>query len=134
MCGRRFSKQNQSHSCRVHPRALHFAGKEQEKHLYQYLEHAIRNRVGSFIVESLPCCIHFVSGTTFAAVRVFRKKIQVTFGLSRKLSSKRIDSFVHMSAHRYLYAVSLQRADEIDSKLLDWIHEAYDLHATRKAG
>lgn len=31
-----------------------------------------------------------------------------------------------MSAHRYLYVVDVMKEEDIDSELLEWIHEAHD--------
>jgi Domain of unknown function (DUF5655) len=126
-CGREFERQNQSHSCKLYLLAQHFEGKPMGKALYQKLKQAMKNEMGNFKVESLECCIHFVSTFTFAAVKIFNNKIQVEFSLTHEIESKRIKRIVKMSAHRYLYHVDVFSVDEIDRELLQWIHEAHDL-------
>lgn len=126
-CGRQFERRGQTHSCKSFPLKQHFIGKDTGKALYEKFRKAVSKQVGSFKIESLECCIHFVSTSTFAAVKIFKDKIQLDFSLSRQVKSKRMDGFVQMSAHRYLYYINLHREDEIDEELLNWVQEAYDL-------
>jgi hypothetical protein len=125
-CKRKFERRGQPHSCRPFPLTQHFRNKPGGKLLYQKLKQAIREELGSFKVESLECCIHFVSTFTFAAVKIFRDKISVDFSLSRKIQNGRIRKVVPMSTHRYLYLVDVMREEDIDQALLAWIHEAHD--------
>jgi hypothetical protein len=74
----------------------------------------------------LECCIHCVSTFTFAAVKIFKKKIRVDFSLSRKIKNKRFIQFTPMSAHRYLYCVDVMSEEDIDAELIEWIEEAHD--------
>lgn len=125
-CGRKFERRGQSHSCSPYKLDKHFAGKPEEKILYQKLKKAVKQRTGPFKIESLSCCIHFVSTFTFTAVKIMKNKIRVDFSLGRKLKSKRIADVVQMSAHRYLYVVDIGSEDEIDDELMEWIQEARD--------
>jgi Domain of unknown function (DUF5655) len=125
-CGRQFERQGQSHSCKPYDLELHFKDKPKGKLLYETLKRAIKKRAGTLKIESLECCIHFVSTYTFAAVKIFKDKIQVDFALSRKLKSKRFDRFLQLSANRYLYYFNINTEDEIDEQLLEWIQEAND--------
>jgi uncharacterized C2H2 Zn-finger protein len=125
-CGRKFQRQKQSHSCKPYPIELHFKGKPGGKLLYEKLKTEIRNKVGFFKIESLECCIHFVSTFTFSAVKIFKDKIQVDFTLSRNLRTKRFSKFLQMSANRYLYYFDITTTSGIDDELLEWIREAHD--------
>ena len=124
-CGRQFERKGQSHSCRAFLLAVHFKGKPAGKLLYEKLKQAVTKRIGSFKVESLECCIHFVSTSTFAAIKIYTDKIRVDFTLSRKIRNKRIKGWEQMSAHRYLYVIDVMSEDEMDEELLDWIQEAH---------
>lgn len=125
-CGRQFERRGQSHSCKSFPVEQHFKGKPGGKLLYEKFKRAVRSQLGSFKIESLECCIHFVSTFTFAAVKIFKDKIQVDFALSRKLKNKRFDRFLQMSSNRYLYYFDINHEDEIDDELLEWIKEAHN--------
>lgn len=125
-CGRQFERKRQSHSCRPFKIEQHFKEKPAEKELYEKLKLAVKKQVGAFKVESLECCIHFVSTFTFTAVKIMGGKLRVDFALSRKIKDKRIVQEVKMSAHRWLYFVDIYKEDEIDKKLLRWIKDAHD--------
>jgi hypothetical protein len=125
-CKRNFARHGQLHSCRQFPLEQHFKNKPDSTVLYQKLRQAVKYKIGSYKVESLECCIHFVSTFTFAAVKILKDKIRVDFGLSRKIRSKRFTYVTPMSTHRYLYCVDVMTEDDIDTELLDWIKEAHD--------
>jgi len=125
-CGRHFERHGQSHSCSPYTIELHFEGKPAGKKLYEQLKRAIKKDIGSFQVESQAYCIHLVNPTTFAAIKIFKDKLQVDFSLSRMLHSKRIERFSKMSANSYLYMAELTDPDDINTQLLDWIGEAYN--------
>ena len=125
-CGRQFERQRQAHSCRPFALEQHFKGKEAGKLLYEALKNALEKQIGSFKIESLECCIHFVSTSTFAAVKIFKNKIRVDFALSRSVESERFHQSVQMSAYRFLYYIDVMKEAEIDKELIEWIQEAYD--------
>jgi len=87
---------------------------------------AIKKELGSFKVESLQCCIHFVSTFTFASVKIFKNKIRVDFSLDQLIKNDRITHVTQMSAHRWLYCVDVMNEADIDKELLKWIQLAHD--------
>lgn len=95
--------------------------------MYNAFKKAVKEQVGPFKTESLECCIHFVSTFTFAAVRIMKDKIRVSFTLGRRIKSSRIDDPVQTSASRYLYAVDIYADEEIDIPLIKWIQEAFEI-------
>jgi len=126
-CRRQFEKKNQVHSCNLYPLDKHFKGKERvARPLYDKLTEQIEENIGALKVESLPCCIHFLSTYTFGAVYALRNKIRVTFTLNRKVENPRIKKFSQMSNTKYLYAVDLGSLDKIDEELISWLREAYN--------
>ena len=128
-CGREFERKGQSHSCRVFPLERHFEGKPGGKLLYEKFKQAVEKRIGLFKVDSVECCIHFVHSSTFLAVKVFKDKIQVEFGLNHPVESRRVGKFAQISANRYLHYVDVDTEDEIDEELMEWAQEAHDLKA-----
>jgi CRISPR/Cas system-associated exonuclease Cas4 (RecB family) len=126
-CQRQFERQGQMHSCKVFPIEQHFEGKATSVILYEKLKEAVTKQIGSFKIESLECCIHFVHTSTFLAVKILSDSVQIDFSLSRKIENKRIVKFTQMSAHRYLYYVDILKEADIDEALLTLIKEAYQL-------
>ena len=125
-CGRQFKRENQSHSCKNFPLEQHFYRKEKGKMLYEKFRMAVKNQLGSFKIESLECCIHFVSISTFVAIKIFKDKIRIDFSLDHKIDNNQIKKYIQMSANRYLYDVDITNEDEIDGKLMEWIQEAFN--------
>ena len=123
-CKRKFEKKGQTHSCTIYPVAKHLKGKEVGKMLYNALTTKMKKEIGRFRVESLPCCIHFVSTYTFAAVYALRDKIRIHFTLSHKLDSPRIGRFSHVSGKRYMYSIDIKDEKEMDKELMGWIKES----------
>lgn len=127
-CGRKFEKKNQVHSCTKFPLDKHFKGKEEiARLLYDELTARIRQEVGLFRVDSIPCCIHLVTNFTFAAVYALKDKIRIHLSLDYKLKNPRIDKWSQMSKNRYLYSLDIKDKKEIDRELMDWLKEAYHL-------
>lgn len=129
-CGRQFERTGQSHSCRPFPLKQHFDGKPRGRLLFGKFKQAFKKRTGSFKIESLACCIHFVSTFTFAAVKILKDKIRVDFSLDCKIKRKRIQKSVRMSANRCLYYVDVNSDNEIDEELMGWIQKAHDKKET----
>ncbi|MFA5411947.1 MAG: DUF5655 domain-containing protein [Candidatus Micrarchaeia archaeon] len=123
-CKRKFEKTNQGHSCAFYPVAKHLKGKEVGKKLYNALIAKMKKEVGKFRVESLPCCIHFVSTYTFAAVYALRDKVRIHFTLDHKIDNPRISRFSHIAAKRYMYSIDIKDEGEMDGELMSWIKEA----------
>jgi len=125
-CGRRFEKTNQSHSCRVFPIKKHFKGKDKATEaIYCELKEKIKKNVGSFEIDSIPCCIHLVSTFTFTAVRVLKDKIRVSFTLDHEIKNPRIYKSQRYSAGRFIHQVDIESKNQIDKELLGWISQAY---------
>ena len=124
-CGRKFEKNNQPHSCNFCPVSKHFEGKAHAKLLYAQLKADVKQNIGPFKVESLPCCIHFVSSFTFLAVKALKGRIRVTFTLNYRLKSSRATKPLQMSRSRFLYGVDVKDESEIDKELMGWLKQAY---------
>ena len=126
-CGRKFSRNNQSHSCNPFPVKKHFTGKKYSKELYDDLLSEMRKEVGHFRVDSIHCCIHFVTNFTFAAVYALKDKIRVSFTLNHKIENSRIRKSVQISKNRYNYNVDIEERKKIDDELMNWLKEAYEM-------
>lgn len=127
-CKREFAKKNQQHSCVVYPLAKHFENKPLAKELFQCLKARIVADIGPVKVESLPCCIHFVSSYTFGAVWAMKDGIRIDFRVDHPIRSRRFWKTLRISANRYMYYLDAKNNKEIDRALIGWMKEAYSLH------
>lgn len=127
-CKREFAKKNQPHSCAVYPLARHFVNKPDAKELFQHLKKKIAASIGPVKIESLPCCIHFVSSYTFGAVWARPDGIRIDFRVDHPITGRRPWKMLRMSANRYLYYFEIKDKKEIDAQLIGWLKESYSLH------
>jgi hypothetical protein len=110
----------------LYPVKLHFNGKENSEELYKTLCEKMEQHIGIVNIESLECCIHFVSTYTFAAVRVLKEKLLIDFSLNNPLQSKRFFKIANLSRQRFLYHMEIKKKEEVDSELLAWLKMASD--------
>lgn len=127
-CGREFNKEKQSHSCVVYPIKNHFKDKEKGQHLFELLVKKIEKEIGEVKIESLPCCIHFVSSYTFSGVWISNDKIRIDFRVDYQLKSKRVVKEVRLSKNRTIYYIDIESEEDIDKELLKWIKDSYHLN------
>lgn len=123
-CKRKFERKDQPHSCKYYPIEQHFEHRSKERKLYEQLKKAIKINIDHVKVESLECCIHFVSNFTFAAVKIMKGKIRLDFALNHLLKNNRIIKSLKMSTNRWLYVVDLTEENDINDELLQWLKEA----------
>ena len=70
-------------------------------------------------------------GFAFVSLPIRRRKgwsdvcIILTFGLSRKVDHPRIDIATEPYPNRWTHHVVIQRTDEVDEQIMNWIKEAY---------
>ena len=127
-CKREFSKNNQSHSCVVYPLANHFKDKPFGEGLFKELVKKLDSI--KFIIDSVPCCIHLVSKSTFCAAWIGKNKMKIDFKLDTVLKNKRFSKVLKMSANRYLYYMEIKTKEEIDKELISWIKKSHELTNT----
>ena len=134
-CKRVFQKKNQGHSCTIYPVEKHFKNKDYAKKLYNDLKKIIKNKIGNFKIESLPCCIHFVTtktNYTFMCVYALKDGIKIHFTLPTDVKNARLPHYARMSNNRYLYELGLQTREEMNPELIKWLKEAYTMKTVTK--
>lgn len=114
---------------------LFFENHEAALPLYEKLEDAIRETIGDVRIKIQKSQISFYNRHMFACVsfaRVRKKSdcpkdyIVVTFGLSYKKESPRIDVATEPYPNRWTHHVLVSTPEEIDEQLMGWITEAAD--------
>lgn len=94
--------------------------------LYEKLIDAF-HAFGKIGVEPKKTSIHIVNRYAFAGVYTRKNYIVLEFHLSRKLDSQRIQKIEQGSVNRFHHSVKLEELADIDSELLSWMREAYEL-------
>ena len=126
-CGRSFGKAHQPHSCKKVPIEQHFKNKEKAKELFSFLVERVDSRVGKCKIISLPCCIHLFGKYDFLAALPKRDKLEIRFGLYRKISDPRLIQTVPVSSRAFKNCFEVRSKKDIDSKFIGWVKEAYHL-------
>ena len=119
---------------------LFFDSKQQALPLYMAFREAVLARVPDARIEVKKTQISFFNHYMFAAVSftpVRRVKdrpnpfLTITFGLSYRKESARIDTATEPYPNRWTHHVMIGTEEEIDEELISWIQEAADF-ADRK--
>lgn len=126
-CGRIFGKANQPHSCHKIPLSEHFTNKNEAKELFNILVDQINNKVGKCQIISIPCCIHLFGKYDFLAVLPKKGGIEIRFALDRIIDSSRLKQSVAVSSKYFKNCIDVKMKKEIDSELIKWLDEAYNL-------
>jgi hypothetical protein len=107
----------------------HFEGKEASvRQIYDRLLKAAE-KFGPVAEEAKKTSIHLMNKTAFAGVATRRSAMVLTIKSDRKISSPRIHKSEQASAHRFHHEVKLASPAEVDSELVRWLKEAYELSA-----
>ena len=108
--------------------------------LYETFREAVRNRIPDARIEAKKTQISFFNRRMFAAVSFAPVKkakdrpdpfMTITFGLSYRKESVRIDVSTEPYPNRWTHHIMIGTKEEIDDELLSWIAEAADF-AERK--
>ena len=105
----------------------HFQNKDYSKKLFKELVNQIEKNIGGVKIESLPCCIHLVSGYTFSGVWLLKDRVRLDFRVPYNIESKRIINKEELSINRKLYYLEIVEEKDIDDELLGWIRDSYFL-------
>jgi len=98
------------------------------RQLYRDLLAALR-KIGPFQEEIKKTSIHLVRESAFAGVHPRKQYLLLTIKAAKPIRSARIVKTEQVSKNRWHLELKLTAADEIDSELLGWLREAYDLCA-----
>jgi hypothetical protein len=126
-CGRIFEKAKQPHSCHKVPLEAHFKNKDKARELFDWLVKQLNKKIGKCKVISIPCCIHLFGSYDFLAVLPKKDKLEIRFGLDRKLDSPRLTQSVPVSSKYFKNCIDINNLREIDKELIGWLNEAYHL-------
>jgi len=71
--------------------------------------------------------IHLLNKYGFAGVYTRKKYILLHIHLARELDNERILKIEQISKNRFKHVVKIENEKEIDTELLNWLKEAYEL-------
>ena len=129
LCGRRFAKPRQAHSCRVRRIDDHFRGKNPDlRRLFDALRRALE-RTGPLRVDAVESTINLVSKHHFGGIAVRRDYLRVGFIADHEIRNGRILRADRVGAHRVSHHVLVRSMGDLDAQLLGWLAEAQAMQA-----
>jgi hypothetical protein len=126
-CERIFAKVSQPHSCHKVALESHFKNKEIAKDLFNFLFTQINQYIGKCQIISLPCCVHLFGKYDFLAALPKKDHLEIRFAFDKEINNSRIKQAFPLSARNYKICLDLASKEEINSELLNWIGESYNL-------
>jgi len=85
------------------------------------------SKFGKLKIEPKKTSIHLGNRFGFAGVYTRQNYINLEVHLNYKLTSPRATKVEQASANRYHHTIKLTNPNDIDSELLNWLKQAYDL-------
>jgi hypothetical protein len=107
----------------------HFEGKDPViRKIYDRLLAAVQ-RMGPVVEEPKKTSIHLVHATALAGVATRKDHILLTIKSEHKRTGRRVFRTEQVSANRFHLEVKLLLPSDVDSELISWLREAYELSA-----
>lgn len=127
-CTRTFRNTNQMHTCNLVDKELFFLQRPPHfRDLYETIKKETL-KFGEFREEAVnPDVIFFKTKSTFLAIKIKKKWIDIEFFLDHLEDVPPIKKYLQTSKHRFAHLLSIDSEEDIDLQLLDWIKASYDL-------
>ena len=107
--------------------SAHFEGKDPlVRSIYDCIL-AESRKFGSVIEEPKKTSIHLVNKSAFAGVVTRKNALILNIKSAAPIKHKRFSNSERVSAGRFHQEVKLESPDEVDSLLIGWLKEAYQL-------
>ena len=111
----------------IHTVEAHFDGRAAlVKEIYDAIVAAARE-FGPVDEDPKKTSIHLNRRSAFAAVKTRREFLILTIKSTEDIESPRISKHEQISARRWYHEIKLRNTDEIDSQILGWLRNGYEL-------
>lgn len=124
-CGRAFANRNQTHACGRHRLEDHFEGRPPEVRALFDAFLAALEEIGPVTVLPQKTRIAFQVRMSFAQVTPRRSGLDGHFVLARRVDDPRFLAVETFSPRNHLHRFRIERLEEIDAQMKEWMREAY---------
>ena len=129
VCGRRFAKANQAHSCKSRGIDDHFRGKDWRlKTIFDSLIRQLK-RTGPLRIDAVKTTINLISKHHFGGIAIRRDYLRVGFISDHEIRDRRICRAERVGPHRVSHHVLVSSLSDLDAQLLGWLSEAQAMQA-----
>ena len=124
-CGRNFARKNQSHSCELFSIKEHHLKKATPLTIQLYNKFvSIFQDFDPILIEPLKNIIAIKKNSQFLTIQIQKMALKIIFRSHTLFSSPRLILMPVQEKLNY-YRFKIQKMDEIDEELTDWMHQAY---------
>ena len=124
-CGRNFARKNQSHSCELYSIKEHHLIKATQLTIQLYYKFiSIFQKFEPIMIESLKNIIAIKKNSQFCTIQIQKMALKIIFRTHTLLSNPRLN-IMPVQEKLHYYQFKIQKIDEIDEELTDWMHQAY---------
>lgn len=126
-CRRTFKNKNQWHSCvQVKDEAIFQNKNSQLKKIYDTLKKEVL-KFGKVSISPVKSVVLFKTRSTFLAVKPRKESIEMEFILERALNEFPVHKTFQYTKKKVVHFVLLDDVNQIDSQILNWLKESYQL-------
>ena len=127
-CKRSFKRKNQQHTCTlISQKSLFIKRPAELKNLYQRIVKEVK-KFGKYREETVnPDVIFFKTRSTFLAVKVKKDHLDIEFFLDHLEDVPPVSKYLQTSKNRVAHIVPIDREEEINDQLINWMKTSYDL-------
>lgn len=127
-CQRTFRNTNQRHTCKlVDKEAFFYKRPSHFRHLYEVIRQQVAEW-GEFREEAVePDVIFFKTQSTFLAVKVKKKWLDIEFFLDHLEDVPPVKKYLQTSKRRVAHLVSIDEEEDINEQLRSWMKASYEL-------
>jgi hypothetical protein len=124
-CGRTFANRNQTHTCGLRTIEEHFAGKPAEIRAIfdRFVKLAERNGPLTILPQKTRIALH--ARMSFAALKPRRAWVDGHVVLARRREDPRFRRIDSLSPRNHVHTFRIERVEEVDGEVADWLAEAY---------
>ena len=124
-CGRNFARKNQSHSCELFSIKEHHFKKGTPLTIRLYNRFiSLFQKFEPITIEPLKNIIAIKKNSQFLTIQIQKMALKIIFRSHTLFSSPRLILMPVQEKLNY-YRFKIQKMDEIDEELTDWMHQAY---------
>lgn len=124
-CGRNFARKNQVHRCVLFSIEEHHFKKGAPLTIQLYNRFiSLFKEFDPILIEPLKNIITIKKNSQFCTIQIQKMALKIIFRSHTLFSSPRL-ILMPLQEKLYYYRFKIQKMDEIDDELTDWMHQAY---------
>lgn len=131
-CNRSFRNRNQSHSCGHYSLEDVFEKSSPTIIALFNLIHKEVKSYGAMQIRAVKNGVMFSVKSTFLALKPHSKFLAVEFACGNSYEEFPIEKCVKISKSEYAHIMRIEKMDEIDDQLLNWLKEAYIFNSEKQ--